>query len=350
MPATDLIATAELMVTCMAEITPSFPALLQSFFVGHLRQHRAVSPCTIAAYRDAFKLLLAFAERETGKSPTELVLSDLNADLLLHFLNYLERDRGNGVRSRNARLSAIRVFLKYAAHEDLTALAVIERSLAIPQKRHDKPVLGYLTRDEVEAIIAAPDTNTWAGRRDRALFAFLYNTGARVSEAISLRVGDVVLDVAPVAHLHGKGRKHRSVPLWKQTAKILKIWSNQLGDRRPESYLFPNNAGGRISRSNVTQRLNLAVAMAAEVVPSLNRKKISPHTFRHTTAMHLLQSGVDMTVIALWLGHEDPSTTHIYMEADLAMKEAALSRLQPIAFSDGRYRPPDKLMSFLQSL
>lgn len=334
----------------MSDLAPSFPRLLQKFFVEHLRQQRAVSPCTIAAYRDTFKLLLMFAERSMGKLPTQLSLSDFTAEMLLGFLDHLERERGNSSRSRNARLSAIRSFLKYAAHEDLTAIATIERSLAIPQKRHDKPILGYLTRPEVEAIINAPDGETWAGRRDRALFAFLYNTGARVSEAIGLRVGDVVLEVAPVAHLWGKGRKRRSVPIWKETAKTLRRWLNHLADKNPEAYLFPNSSGGRISRSNVTQRLNLAVEVAARTVPSLKKKVISPHTFRHTTAMHLLQSGVDLTVIALWLGHEDPSTTHIYMEADLAMKEAALSRLQPVASQGLRYRPPDQLMAFLQAL
>ncbi|WP_246728102.1 tyrosine-type recombinase/integrase [Rhizobium leguminosarum] len=302
------------------------------------------------AYRDTFKLLLAFAERTIGKSPTELALNDFTAELILAFLDHLERDRGNSSRSRNARLSAVRVFLKYAAHQDLTALAVIERSLAIPQKRTDKPVLGYLTRPEVEAIIGAPDGGTWAGRRDRALFAFLYNTGARVSEAIGLRVGDVILEVAPVAHLRGKGRKRRSVPLWKETAKTLRQWLDHLSDREPDAFLFPNSSGGRISRSNVTQRLKLAVEAASRGIPSLAKKTISPHTFRHTTAMHLLQSGVDITVIALWLGHEDPNTTHIYMEADLAMKEAALSRLHPVDSAGVRYRPPDKLMAFLQSL
>lgn len=334
----------------MTDTAPSFPTLLQRFFVDHLRQQRAVSPCTVAAYRDTFKLLLAFAEKRIGKSPTDVTLPDLNADLILAFLDHLERERANSVRSRNARLSAIRVFLKYAAHEDLTALAVIERSLAVPQKRHDKPVLGYLTRPEVHAIINAPDPKTWAGRRDRALFAFLYNTGARVSEAIDLQVGSIVLETAPAVHLHGKGRKRRSVPLWNETARSLKRWVQGLRDRRPDAYLFPNSSGGRLSRSSVRQRLDHAVDTAGRDVPSVKAKAISPHTFRHTTAMHLLQSGVDLTVIALWLGHEDTSTTHIYMEADLAMKEEALSRLQPVTATGVRYRPPDKLMHFLQSL
>ena len=252
----------------MTDMIPSFPMLLQRFFVDHLRQQRAVSPSTVAAYRDTFKLLLAFAEKAIGKAPTDLVLADLDATLVLAFLDHLERERKNSVRSRNARLSAIRSFLKYAAHEDLTVLAVIERSLAVPQKRHDKAVLGFLTRPEMEAIVAAPDCATWAGRRDQALFTFLYNTGARISEAINLRVGDVVLDVSPVAHLHGKGRKRRSVPLWKATAATLRQWRRHLQDAGPQGYLFPSSAGGRLSRSSAAQRLALAVAQAARKTSS----------------------------------------------------------------------------------
>ncbi|WP_027582183.1 tyrosine-type recombinase/integrase [Bradyrhizobium sp. Ai1a-2] len=334
----------------MSDVTPSFPMLLQRFFVDHLRQQRAVSPSTVAAYRDTFKMLLAFSQKAIGKAPTDLALTDLDATLILAFLDHLERERKNCVRSRNARLSAIRSFLKFAAHEDLTALAVIERSLAVPQKRHDKAVLGFLSRPEMDAIIAAPDCATWAGRRDQALFTLLYNTGARVSEAINLRVDDVVLDVSPVAHLHGKGRKRRSVPLWKATAATLRQWLRHLPDTGSQGYLFPSSAGRRLSRSSVTQRLAQAVAEVVCQLPALAERAVSPHTIRHTTAMHLLQSGVDITVIALWLGHEHPSTTHIYMEADLAMKEAALSRLQPIATVPARYCPPDELMAFLQSL
>lgn len=329
---------------------PSFPTLLQRFFVDHLRQQRAVSANTIASYRDTFRLLLAFAQKTTRKSPTDLALDDLNATLILGFLDHLERDRSNSVRSRNARLSAIRSFLKYAAHQDLTALATIEHSLAIPTKRHDKAVLGFLTRPEMEAIIAAPDRRSWVGQRDRTLFSVLYNTGARVSEAINLRVGDVVLDVSPVAHLHGKGRKRRSVPLWKTTATTIQQWIRQLPKASETDFLFPSRSGGKLSRSSVTQRLALSVDHAARHHPQLTNRAISPHTIRHTTAMHLLQSGVDITVIALWLGHESPTTTHMYLEADMAMKEEALSRLQPIEATSSRYRPPDQLLAFLQSL
>jgi len=330
--------------------TPSFSTLLQRFFVEHLGRQRAVSPRTIAAYRDTFRLLLSFAEVKISKSPAALALVDLDARLILSFLDHLEKERNNGARSRNARLAALRSFLKYAAHHDLTALHVIEQALAIPMKRFDRPVLGFLSRQEMQAILEAPDPRTWAGQRDRALFSLMYNTGARVSEAIGLRVGNVVIDGSSVAHLHGKGRKERSVPLWRSTASLIRAWKCQMENAGDDKFLFPNRGGGRMARSNVTQRLDLAISAAAERHPQLAHRSISPHTIRHTTAMHLLQSGVDITVIAVWLGHESPATTHMYLEADLSMKERTLNRLQPIGASPGRYRPPDQLMQFLQSL
>ena len=329
---------------------PSFALLVQRFFTEHLTHHRAVSPRTVAAYSDTFRLLLQFAERRTGKSPTNLKLVDLDAKLVLAFLDHLERDRKNGARSRNARLAALRSFLKYAAHHDLSALGIIEQALAVPMKRFDRPMLGFLTRQETQAILDAPDTATWAGQRDHALFTMLYNTGARVSEIIDLRIENLILDNSPAIHLMGKGRKQRTVPLWRSTVTVMRAWKRRMGETANTAPLFPNRSGGALSRSNVTQRLALAVEAAAKQHPQLLTRSISPHTFRHTTAMHLLQSGVDITVIALWLGHESPSTTHMYLEADLAMKERALGRLQPPATSGTRYKPPDRLMQFLQSL
>jgi integrase/recombinase XerD len=329
---------------------PSFPMLLQRFFVEHLGQHRAVSPRTIAAYRDTFRLLLRFSEGKIGKPPTAISLADLNAKLLLDFLDHLEKERDNGVRSRNARLAALRSFLKYAAHHDLGALQVIEQALAIPMKRFERPMLGFLTRPEMQAILDAPDAGTWTGQRDRAFFSLMYNTGARVSEVIGLRVADVTVDGQVAAHLQGKGRKKRSVPLWRSTAALIRSWRRRLDGGSDENFLFPNRKGEKMTRSNVTQRLALAVAVAAKRYPGLGSRSISPHTIRHTTAMHLLQAGVDITVIALWLGHENASTTHMYLEADLSMKERALNRLQPVETKTTRYRPPDQLMQFLQGL
>jgi integrase/recombinase XerD len=309
-----------------------------------------VSPRTIAAYRNTFRLLLGYADATIGKAPTTVTLADFDAKLILGFLGHLEKDRNNGARSRNASLAALPSFLKYAAHHDLTALRVIEQALAIPMKRFDRPMIGFLSRQEMQAILDAPDPRTWVGQRDRAFFSVMYNTGTRISEVIGLRVKDVVVDGSTAAHLRGKGRKERSVPLWRTTAALVRNWKRRLDEATDETFLFPNRGGGRMTRSNVTQRLALAVAKAAECHPQLACRSISPHTIRHTTAMHLLQSGVDITVIALWLGHESPATTHMYPEADLSMKERALNRLQPIGANPGRYRPPDRLMQFLQGL
>jgi integrase/recombinase XerD len=330
--------------------TPSFATLLQSFFLEHLGRHRAVSPRTIAAYRDCFRLLLQFAEQHIGKSPTTFALTDLDASLALAFLDHLERDRRNGVRTRNLRLAALRSFLKYAAHHDLSAIQVIEKALAVPMKRFDRPMLGFLARPEMQAILDAPPSTTWVGRRDRALFAMLYNTGARVSEIIALRVKNVILEAAPAVHIMGKGRKERSVPLWRSTVRLMREWKRCLSNVADDAYVFPSRTGAAMTRSNVAQRLTLAVEAAAERLPELRSRSISPHTIRHSTAMHLLQSGVDLAVIALWLGHEDPATTHMYLEADLTMKERALNRLQPPETKSPRYKPPDQLMQFLQAL
>lgn len=330
--------------------TPSLAMLLQRFFVDHLQQHRSLSPCTISAYRDTLKLVLHFAEEHLGKTPVNLALTDLDAGFLLAFLNYLERERHNATRSRNARLAALRSFLKYAAHYDLNALSIIERALAVPMKRFERPMLGFLSRDEIDAVLDAPEPHGWTGQRDRALLTMLYNTGARVSEVIAIRVQDVVLDHSPCVHLHGKGRKNRSIPLWRSTAELMRKWKRRLHTTDDSSYLFPNRGGSEMTRSNVTQRLALAVSTAAAKCPSLRQRAISPHTIRHATAMHLLQSGVDITVIALWLGHESPATTHMYVEADLTMKQRALNRLQPVKSNSLHYRPPDQLMKFLESL
>jgi integrase/recombinase XerD len=331
-------------------LTPSFASLLQRFFVEHLKRHREVSPQTVGAYRDTFRLLLSFAERYTGKPLTSFALSDLDSKLILSFLDYLENARNNGARSRNARLAAIRSFLRYAAHHDISALPVIEHALAVPMKRFDRPMLGFLSREEIQAVLEGPDPNSWVGQRDRTLFAMLYNTGARVSEIASLLIADVVVESSPSVHIRGKGRKQRSVPLWRATADLVRSWKRRLAEVVPNGHLFPNRCGTAMTRSNIAQRLALAIKAAAKQHPQLQERSISPHTIRHTTAMHLLQSGVDISVIALWLGHESPSTTHMYIEADLSMKERALQRLTPSAPNKARYRPPQQLLQFLQSL
>ena len=335
----------------MADACPksTFAPLLQAFFVERLIQQRAVSPQTIASYRDTFRLFLEFVQHHTGKAPTDVALTDINAPLVLAFLCHLEVDRNNSVRTRNARLAALRSFLKYAAHKDISAIAIIQSTLAIPMKRFDKKLVGFLSREEIQSILDAPDVRTWCGQRDRVLFSTLYNTGARVSEIIGLRVRDIVLSQSSFVHILGKGRKERTVPLWRTTAMQIKHWLPHIG-ASPDQRLFPNRSGQPMTRSNVTDRLQLAVQSAAMQCPMLLQHRVSPHVIRHSTAQHLLQAGVDLNVIALWLGHESPATTHMYMQADLTMKEQALNTLQPPKTQAMRYRPPDRLLQFLESM
>jgi len=329
---------------------PSFAALVQAYFAEYLTQQRALSPQTIAAYRDAFVLFLEFAQSRLGKSPAALALADMTPELITAFLVHLEEQRHNCVRSRNARLAALRSFLKFAGRRDVASLQLVERALAIPVKRFERPMFGYLSREEMLAVIDAPD-GTWIGRRDHVLFLMLYNTGARVSEITGIKVGDVVLDQrAACVHLHGKGRKQRSVPLWRLTVKAIRAWLKQNPQLAPGSPLLPNRNGHAMTRTNVTLRLASAVHTAIQAYPDLVKRHVSPHVIRHTTAMHLLRAGVDISVIALWLGHESPVTTHQYVEADLAMKERALIRLHEPDANIPRYRAPDSLIDFLKTL
>lgn len=333
-----------------AKLPPSFAALVQAYFAEYLTQQRALSVQTIAAYRDGFVLFLNFAESRLGKSPAKMTLSDITPELIIAFLDHLERQRHNSVRSRNARLAALRSFLKFAGHRDVASLQVIERALGVPVKRFDRPMFGYLSREEILAVIGTPD-ESWLSQRDHMLFLLMYNTGGRVSEIIGIKVGDVVLDEgASCVHLHGKGRKRRSVPLWRSTVKALRVWLRLNQQFEALSPLLPSRDGNAMTRSNVTKRLMLAVRMASVHQPRLTQQSISPHTIRHTTAMHLLQAGVDISMIALWLGHESPATTHHYVEADLTMKERALARLQEPEVNIKRYRAPDSLIEFLKRL
>jgi site-specific recombinase XerD len=328
---------------------PSFPTLVQAFFAEHLTQQRALSPRTVATYRDAFVLFLDFVQVHCAKAPTAITLADLTPKLILAFLDHLERKRHNAVRSRNARLAALRSFLKFAAHRDPSSLNVIERALGVPSKRFERPMLGFLSNPQMRAIIGVPD-NTWTSRRDHLLLGLLYNTGARVSEIIAVRVADVVLHGAACVHLHGKGRKQRSIPLWGSIVKETRAWLKHNPRLTAQCALLPNRDGVSMTRSNVTQRLDLAVRAAAKQHPDLATRHISPHTIRHSTAMRLLQAGEHPSVIALWLGHENPATTHHYVEADLSMKSRALARLQDPKSRTRRYRPPPSLLEYLKRL
>jgi integrase/recombinase XerD len=333
----------------MKTSSPTFATLVQEFFCQRLIAQRQASRHTVASYRDTFRLLLGFAEKRLKRAPADLALSDIDPPLVLDFLDHVEQTRGNRVRTRNLRLTAIRSFMKFVAGRDPGVLASVQRVLAIPTKRFDRPLVGFLARDEIDAILAAPSIDHWSGRRDRILFATLYNTGARVSEIIGVRRCDLSLTSSPFVQLHGKGRKDRSVPLWRTTATALQQWLSAL-PASPDQPVFPNRAGCAITRSGVQDRLDRAVRTAAAHCPTLSKRRISPHLVRHSTAMHLLQAGVDLTVIALWLGHESPTTTHMYVEADLKMKQQALEKVPPTHLGAGRYRPPDKLLAFLEGL
>jgi site-specific recombinase XerD len=328
---------------------PSFASLVQQFFTEYLVAQRAVSPRTVACYRDALMLFLDFASHKLGKAPTALKLSDIQSDLILAFLDHLEHKRHNAIRSRNLRLTALRAFLKFAGRRDVASLHVVERALAVPMKRFERRMLGFLTREEMVAVLGQPGSS-WSSQRDHLLLAMLYNTGARVSEIIGVRVIDVVLEGAACVHLQGKGRKQRSVPLWKTTILEIRAWLRLNPTLRGEAALLSNRDGRAMCRSSVAQRLRLAVARATAHQPSILNKQVSPHTLRHTTAMHLLQSGVPFNVIALWLGHESTTTTHRYVEADLAMKQKALARLEAPDTRMRQFRMPDSLMRFLQTL
>jgi len=331
--------------------TPSFAELVQEFFGPYLLQQRSLSPRTIEAYRDTFVLLLRYAETSKSIPLYRFKLTDLNAEFVAGFLDYLEIERKNCVRSRNTRLAAVRSFLKFAARRDPVSLATIVQAQTVPMKRFERPMLGYLTRDQMLHILDMPPTDTLVGQRDRLMLLLMFNTGARVSEILGVRVSDLELSqTCSHIRLHGKGRKQRSTPIWKHTAKAIREWLKHNPQLHDDAILFPGRSGQAMTRVNVRARLKLAADAAADRYPELKNTRISPHIIRHSTAMGLLQSGTDIAEIALWLGHESPVTTHVYVEADMAMKERALARLKEPEIKQVRYRPPKGVMEFLRSL
>lgn len=323
--------------------------LLEAFFTDRLIRQRRASPHTIASYRDAFRLLLNFAQRRLNKTPSALSLEDLDAPLVGDFLDYLEKERGNGARSRNARLAAVHSFFRYAALNEPGRSALIQRVLAMPSKRYDRRPIEFLARSEIDALLAAPDPRSWAGRRDRMLLLVAVQTGLRVSELTALRCQDVVLGSGAHVRCQGKGRKERCTPLRKEAASALVGWLRERNGE-PSEPLFPNARGGQLSTDGVAYLLAKHVAAARKGCSSLARKRISPHVLRHSAAMDLLQHGVDRAVIALWLGHESVETTQMYLHASLEVKEQAIARLAPLHVPRGRYRPDDALIAFLRSL
>lgn len=332
-------------MTMRATLSP----LLQTFFTDRMIRQRRASPHTIAAYRDTFRLLLGFVQQRLDKEPSALSVDDLDTPTIGAFLDFLERERGNRPKTRNARLAAVRSFFKFVALHEPAHSAVAQRVLAMPAKRCDRAPVAFLTRPEVEAILAAPDREVWLGRRDHAIILLAVQTGLRVSELTGLLCQDVELGDGAHVRCMGKGRKERCTPLRKDARKVLRAWLDG-HDGGPEAPLFATARGGPLSRDAVEDLLAKHVAAARRTCPSLAKKRVSPHVLRHTTAMELLQSGVDRTVIALWLGHESIETTQIYLDADLAMKERALAKTTPIHVTHSRYRPDDSLLAFLQQL
>jgi integrase/recombinase XerD len=322
---------------------------LERFFAVRLSAQRRASPNTVAAYRDTFRMLLSFMQDTTGISPSKLRLEDLDAARIGAFLDYLEHGRGVKVVTRNTRLAAIHSFFRFAALEHPEHAALIQRVLAIPLKRADRAVISFLTAEEMDALLAAPDLSTRVGRRDHALLALALQTGLRVSELVGLRCGDVTLGPGANVHCIGKGRKERCTPLTRETAGVLRVWLRELAGE-PGSPLFPGPSGEPLTRDAVRRIVSRHVTTAAKDVPSLATKRVAPHVLRHSCAMALREAGVDLATIALWLGHESIRTTAIYEHADLRMKQRALARTNSARTSPGRYRPDDRLLAFLEGL
>lgn len=323
--------------------------ILQSLFTDRLRHQRRVSDHTISAYRDAIRLLLQFVQTVTGKQPSELDIADLDAPLIGAFLNHLETERGNCVRTRNARLAAIHTLFRHAALLRPDDAAIIQRVLAIPPKRFDRTIVTYLTETEITALLAAPDPTSWTGRRDCALLMLACQTGLRASELLGLHISDVHLGAGAHVSCLGKGRKHRITPLTSATITQLAGWLTERAGQ-PTDPVFPTRRGTPLSPDGLQRRLAVHVATATRHCPTLHGKTITPHTLRHSAAMRLLHAGVDTSVIALWLGHETVATTQIYIHADLELKEKALNRTAPQEATPGRYQPTDQVLAFLASL
>jgi len=327
----------------------NFPILLEAFFTQRLIKQRQASPHTIASYRDTFRLLLQFAQQRLHREPSQLRFEDLDAPMIGAFLDHLEKGRSNVSRSRNLRLTAIRSFFRYAAYELPANSAHIQRVLSIPNKRQVRRLVGFLTRPEIDALLAAPNQHTWGGRRDHAFLLMALQTGLRLSEMTALCRGDLALGTGAHVRCQGKGRKERCTPLGKRTATVLRAWLRE-PVRGTSDILFPNARGGRLSADGVQYLVAKHLIVARQRCPSLQQKRVSPHVLRHSAAMELLQGGVDRSVIALWLGHESLETTQIYLDANLALKEEALKKTTPLYAKAGRYRADDQLLQFLKTL
>jgi integrase/recombinase XerD len=325
------------------------PVLLEGFFTKRLMAQRHASPHTIASYRDTFRLLLSFAAKRLRRPPSKLTLTDLHTPFVASFLDELERQRANSARSRNVRLAAIRSFFRYAALEAPEHSALIQRVLSIPRKRYTRPLIDFLVRPEIEALLSAPDRQTWIGQRDHAFLWVAVQTGLRLSELTGLRQQDVLLTTGAHVRCQGKGRKERATPLTKPAVAVVAAWIKRQGGNE-STFLFPSARGGRLSADAAQQLVARHVQAARNACPSLAKKRVTPHVLRHTAAMELLQAGVDRSLIAIWLGHESVETTQIYLDANLAIKEEILAKTRPLEAPPGRYRPGDRLLNFLKAL
>jgi len=329
----------------MSTLAPS----LEAYFTDRLISQRAASPSTIAAYALTFRLLLAFASKRTGTPPSRLDIGELDAPLIAAFLEHLERDRGNSAATRNMRLAAIHSLFAYLALNHPEHAGSIQRVLSIPHKRTEHNLLTYLAEDEVDALLRACDQRRWSGRRDHAMFVLTIQTGLRISELVGLTCQDVTLGRGANVHTLGKGRKERRTPLVASTIAVLQAWLRERAGA-PTASLFPTSTGRRLTRDAVERRLAHHIVLASPNCPSIKTKRVTMHTLRHTAAMRLLLAGNDITVIALWLGHEQLATTNIYLHADMSHKQEAIDRVTPLTVKPGRYRPPDPLVAFLEAL
>jgi integrase/recombinase XerD len=329
--------------------TAALPALIQQFFTDRLCMQMEASPNTIAGYRDTFRLLLRFVSEQTGRVPTKLRIEDIDAAIVGDFLAHVESKRRNSARSRNVRLAAIRSFFRFVAMSEPAYMLHCQRILAMPGKRYVRRTVEFLDREEMDALLAAPDRSTWAGRRDHVILIVALQTGLRASELIGLRRCDIVTGTGAHVRCEGKGRKQRCTPLRQATFKVLEVWLRERAGADGDP-LFPTIRGAKLSRDALELVVRRHTLSASRSCPSLIGKRVSPHVLRHSTAMELLHHGIDQSVIALWLGHESVETTQVYMHADLRLKEKALALIAAPASQPGRYRPDDKLLAFLEAL
>lgn len=329
--------------------TTSLPSLVQRFFTQRLLEQQGLSPHTVASYRDTFRLLLVFAAKHIGDPPSKLQVKELDVFFIEKFLRHLEQDRGNSVRTRNTRLAAVHAFFRFVAISEPALCLQCQRILAIPSKRFEHGPVEYLTEEEAAALVAAPDARTWIGDRDRTLLLVAVQTGLRNSELTSLRRHDVALGTGAHVRCLGKGRKMRCTPLRPDVIAVLKGWLlRQSGE--PSDPVFPSSRGGHLSADALQRLVSRHIATARQTCTSLREKSVTPHTLRHAAAMSLLQRGVDLSVIALWLGHESSETTQIYLHADMQLKERALAHANTSGLVPTRYKPPDQLLAFLEGL